>query len=52
MQMPMSAPVDRGLEDGGGEVSDCLRAEAAEGVEVAATVRDEGESVFVSRGIV
>lgn len=52
MQIPMSAPVGRGLEDGGGEVSDCLRAEAAEDVEVAMTVIDDSESVVVSRGIV
>lgn len=51
-QIPTTAPVDRGLEDGGEEVSDCLRAGAAEDVEVAMTVRDEDESVVVSRGIV
>lgn len=52
VQIPTIWPVDRPLEDGAGEVSDCSRDGAAEGVEVAVTVRDEGESVVVSRGIV
>lgn len=52
MERPTISPFVRSLEDGDEEVSDCLRAGAAEDVEVAVTVRDEGKSVVVSRSIV
>lgn len=52
MERPTISPFVRSLEDARGEVSDCSRAGAAEDVEVAVAVRDDSESVVVSRGIV